>query len=92
MFLFHSYVWCANIGDSRAIVGTFERNNWSHYTLSNDHKPDSKLEYERIIACGGRVDSFKDQEGNPLGPPRVWLKNENIPGLAMARSFGDSVA
>lgn len=23
---------------------------------------------------------------------RVWLKNEDIPGLAMTRSFGDSMA
>ena len=30
--------------------------------------------------------------GNPLGPARVWLKNNNVPGLAMARAFGDSVA
>jgi hypothetical protein len=27
-----------------------------------------------------------------MGPHRVWLKNENIPGLAMSRSFGDYVA
>lgn len=38
------------------------------------------------------MDSFKDEKGNPIGPPRVWLKYENIPGLAMSRSFGDYVA
>ena len=27
-----------------------------------------------------------------MGPERVWLKNEDIPGLAMSRSFGDQVA
>ena len=30
--------------------------------------------------------------GNPVGPARVWLKHENIPGLAMARSIGDRIA
>ena len=30
--------------------------------------------------------------GNNLVPPRVWLKNENVPGLAMSRAFGDGVA
>lgn len=30
--------------------------------------------------------------GNSLGPLRVWLKNEDIPGLAMTRSYGDTVA
>lgn len=29
--------------------------------------------------------------GEPIGPLRVWLKNENVPGLAMTRSFGDLV-
>lgn len=28
----------------------------------------------------------------PLGPPRVWLRDVNIPGLCMTRSFGDYVA
>lgn len=41
---------------------------------------------------GGRVDTFRDAQGNALGPLRVWLKNENIPGLAMSRSIGDNVA
>jgi serine/threonine protein phosphatase PrpC len=27
-----------------------------------------------------------------VGPLRVWLKNEEIPGLAMTRSFGDQIA
>ena len=26
------------------------------------------------------------------GPPRVWLKNKQVPGLAMTRSIGDLVA
>jgi hypothetical protein len=27
-----------------------------------------------------------------MGPFRVWVKEQNIPGLAMTRSFGDYVA
>ena len=49
-------------------------------------------ETQRIIDYGGRVEQFKDMYGNCLGPLRVWIKNENIPGLAMTRSFGDKVA
>lgn len=26
------------------------------------------------------------------GPPRVWLKDQQIPGIAMSRSIGDLVA
>lgn len=33
-----------------------------------------------------------DSKGNPIGPMRVWLKDEPLPGLAMSRSFGDRVA
>jgi len=60
--------------------------------LSRDHKPDDKLEAEVIINSGGRIDSYRDPHGNALGPLRVWLKNEDIPGLAMTRSFGDMMA
>jgi serine/threonine protein phosphatase PrpC len=28
----------------------------------------------------------------PIGPHRVWLKDTDIPGLAMSRSLGDKVA
>lgn len=47
---------------------------------------------QRVIASGGRIDSYRDHKGNKVGPERVWLLNEDIPGLAMARSFGDAVA
>jgi len=30
--------------------------------------------------------------GDYHGPHRLWLQNDNIPGIAMSRSFGDQVA
>ena len=27
-----------------------------------------------------------------MGPYRIWIKQKNIPGLAMTRSFGDYIA
>jgi len=66
--------------------------HWMSIALSRDHKPDEPDESQRIQLNGGRVESYQDEEGNPLGPARVWLKNENIPGLAMSRSLGDLVA
>lgn len=30
--------------------------------------------------------------GQHYGPKRVWLKNKQVPGLAMTRSLGDFVA
>ncbi len=41
-----------------------------------------------MIDSGGRVEPFKDSNGNFLGPLRVWLQFENVPGLAMTRSIG----
>lgn len=41
---------------------------------------------------GGRIAPYYDEDGEQMGPYRVWLKHENIPGLAMTRSFGDVMA
>ena len=35
---------------------------------------------------------MKDEYGNSAGPSRVWLKYEDVPGIAMSRSIGDFVA
>lgn len=65
---------------------------WVANSLSIDHKPDRKDEKIRVKKSGGRVDPFREQNGSPLGPYRVWLRTENVPGLAMSRSIGDMVA
>ena len=81
-----------NVGDSRAVMGRYINGEWINIDLTKDQKPDTPEEKERIIKRGGRVESYKDENGNDFGPKRVWLKNADIPGLAMARSFGDEVA
>lgn len=62
--------------------------------LSKDHKLDDPVEYERVLQSGGRVESFKDTQNlnESIGPKRVWLPDQDIPGLAMSRSMGDQVA
>ena len=40
----------------------------------------------------GRIESYYDVNGYPAGPMRVWLKTDDIPGLAMSRSLGDRLA
>ena len=103
---------CANVGDSRAIIGSLKSKSlallpaeslathtshepnkvWVAHALSRDHKPDLKEEHDRIVSCNGRVDPFREPNGDPIGPARVWLRTENVPGLAMSRSIGDLVA
>ena len=41
---------------------------------------------------GGRVDQVLDENGEKTGPFRVYIKEEDSPGLAMSRSFGDKKA
>lgn len=81
-------LFCANTGDSRAIL--FNKNN-SIVCLTTDHKPDDPIEKERIISSGGRVEKMIES-GQSVGPFRVWLKYEDYPGLAMSRSLGDFVS
>ena len=83
----------ANVGDSRAIKGYFNssENSWNYIALSRDHKPSDKDESERIINCKGIIHPYIDDDGNYAGPDRVWMDDE-LPGLAMSRSFGDEIA
>ncbi|TFJ84529.1 hypothetical protein NSK_004514 [Nannochloropsis salina CCMP1776] len=59
--------------------------------LSIDHKPDVAAEKARILAANGRVFAVRYDDGVD-GPARVWLKDLDVPGLAMSRSLGDVVA
>ena len=65
---------------------------WLALPLSRDHKPDDEDEAKRILELNGRIEPFKEADGESVGPSRVWLKDQSIPGLAMSRSLGDKVA
>eukprot|EP00300_Choanocystis_sp_HF-7_P010783 c17152_g2_i2.p1 GENE.c17152_g2_i2~~c17152_g2_i2.p1 ORF type:complete len:338 (+),score=55.90 c17152_g2_i2:40-1053(+) len=82
-------LYVANCGDSRCVVGSLHNDEFVAKELSRDHKPDLPAERARIESKFGRVaplDSWPD------GPRRVWLRTEDIPGLAMSRSIGDGLA
>ena len=82
----------ANVGDSRVILGSRnELNEMKAERLSVDHKPDTPSEMCRILENGGRVSAIKYEDGK-IGPARVWLGRTAIPGLAMSRALGDTVA
>jgi len=98
-----NHITGVNIGDSRVIIARSDGASSTTSTnaesthglkaedLTFDHKPDSPAEKERIIAAGGRVFAVEYDDGID-GPPRVWLGHMDVPGLAMSRSLGDSVA
>ncbi len=71
--------------------------------MSRDHKPEEPDEAARIRKCDGRIEQsrlqpgmvpagYKTSAGMFYGPKRVWLKNKQVPGLAMTRSIGDMSA
>ncbi|EFJ42980.1 hypothetical protein VOLCADRAFT_96929 [Volvox carteri f. nagariensis] len=82
----------ANAGDSRCLAGRFEANTeLVAYELSNDHTPGLLHEANRILASGGRIAPL-EFAGRNVGPPRVWERNSDQPGLCITRSLGDTQA
>lgn len=80
------YLIIGNVGDSRAVLGMRnEDNSLTAVQLTVDLKPNLPAEAERIRKCRGRVFALHDEPE----VARVWLPNNDSPGLAMARAFGD---
>ena len=94
VLLYGNHLYCANWGDSRAIIVSEgdQKNSIIVKAASRDHKPNEIDEAKRIISKAGRIEPFRDTIGSPIGPQRVWLKYDDIPGLAMSRSIGDNCA
>ena len=84
---------CPNIGDSRAVLARYDSDKKKYIAieLTRDHKPTEIDERKRIIENDGRIQPFFE-DGEFVGPERIWIKEEEVPGLAMTRSFGDRVA
>ncbi|KDO19069.1 hypothetical protein SPRG_15734 [Saprolegnia parasitica CBS 223.65] len=76
------HVFCANVGDTRAVRGTWSKADDSVCTdrVSLDHKPTLEAETARIVAAGGQV-IFS-------GCWRVAHEKVGL-RLAVSRSFGD---
>ncbi|XP_065853921.1 probable protein phosphatase 2C 65 [Euphorbia lathyris] len=76
----------ANLGDSRAVLCTRGRNNQLiPVQLTIDLKPNVASEAQRIKSCNGRIFALAEEPDIY----RIWLPDEDCPGLAMARAFGD---
>ncbi|KAE9621229.1 putative protein-serine/threonine phosphatase [Lupinus albus] len=75
-----------NLGDSRAVLCTRgDRNQLIPVQLTVDLKPDIPSEASRIITCEGRVFASKEEPD----VYRIWMPDDDCPGLAMSRGFGD---
>jgi serine/threonine protein phosphatase PrpC len=86
-------LYVANIGDSRCVLcRQKDGSDINAIDLSFDQKPENPEEKKRIVAAGGRVEPLPGPPGEDCGPPRVWLKEVDVPGLAMSRSIGDDIS
>ena len=92
-FILGKILYLVNIGDSRAVMGTYNSrmNTWKTTQLTIDHKPNNPNENRRILFYNGRIDRMKNDFGDEVGPYRIYGKDNdnNGIGLAMSRSIGD---
>ena len=92
-FILGNVIYLINIGDSRAIMGTYYSriNRWKTTQLTVDHKPNDPIENRRIIAYNGRIDRLKNEFGEEYGPYRIFGRDNDSysSGLTMSRSIGD---
>ncbi|KAG9157303.1 hypothetical protein Leryth_004959 [Lithospermum erythrorhizon] len=77
----------ANLGDSRAILGTKTEDGIKAVQLTTDLKPCVPAEADRIRRCNGRILCLREEPHIQ----RVWLPHQDSPGLAMSRALGDFI-
>ena len=95
LFQIGKYFICSNTGDSRCLLfksSLIDKKRIEIENFSYDHKPILEKEKKRIEKLGGSVHQTIDFEGEFTGPYRVWVKDEEYPGIAVSRSIGDNVA
>lgn len=90
VFIHNDICICTNLGDSKAVLITFDR-IWHSRQLNQLHKPSEKSEKHRILQSGGIIGQALNEQGNPAGPLRVMTKSTKGPGLTLTRALGDSL-
>eukprot|EP00930_Biecheleria_cincta_P040549 TRINITY_DN27776_c0_g1_i1.p1 TRINITY_DN27776_c0_g1~~TRINITY_DN27776_c0_g1_i1.p1 ORF type:complete len:847 (+),score=149.56 TRINITY_DN27776_c0_g1_i1:109-2649(+) len=74
----------AHIGDAGAMVGSWNRQDSRLLFGTEDHKPNTPKERERLESQGSEVRQVD------VDSYRIYIKNSNFPGLTMSRAFGDT--
>ncbi|RWR99550.1 uncharacterized protein B4U79_00489, partial [Dinothrombium tinctorium] len=96
-FVMNNKYYIGHVGDSKIVLVKKRENTWIAMPLTDDHKPDSPLERERILNAGGKIVNKSGIErvvwNRPKcghkGPIRRSTHFDEIPFLAVARSLGD---
>lgn len=88
--IWQSYLAVAYVGDSKALLLSRIKNLINVAAETSLHHPGDPTEMKRVEQAGGVVSPICKKEGEYEGPMRVWKADMTGPGLAVARSFGDS--
>ena len=78
-----------NLGDNKAILARQENGLYNYVNLNRQHKPTEPDEKERILENNGDIGCLN---GSNIDKKIIFLKNSDIPGLSISRSFGDIIA
>ena len=79
----------ANLGDNKAILARYENGLYNFINLNREHKPILSDEKKRILENNGKIGHLFETTNSPK---KIYLKNSDIPGLSISRSFGDTIA
>lgn len=93
VLIVENIAYVANVGDSRAILSKNKGKDIVH--LSEDHRPERKIEHERITKNGGHI--YQTQSSAKVSDKNGGVKMETIVGplrvfpgrLSVSRTFGD---
>jgi|JI6StandDraft_1071083.scaffolds.fasta_scaffold05244_3 serine/threonine protein phosphatase PrpC len=100
----NSKIYCASVGDSRAIiVYEQEANGSSEENMNSFVQGDNRIFTIVQLSTDHKIERSDEAERiqacggeigriNGKGPLRIWKPGNNFPGLSMTRSFGDKVA
>lgn len=99
-FLKNGKIYIGHVGDSKIVLGEQGHNDryWTATPLTEDHKPESEAEHDRIKAAGGKVVTKagvprvvwkRPKTGQSKGRQLRSTKTDEIPFLAIGRSLGD---
>lgn len=99
-FIRRGKIYVGHVGDSAIVLGSQDPKNpdqWTSKYLTQDHKPESAEESQRIFKNGGKVVAksgvprvvWNRPKMGHKGPVRRSTPIDEIPFLAVARSLGD---
>ena len=81
---------CSNLGNCRAVIGRGGE-KWQSIQLNVEHTLQNKKERERMISNNARIAVDSEDNGEGEGVEKIYMGNQDVPGLEITRSIGDKI-